>query len=143
MQEGQKYRDIYFEVNALSLIVAVSAFVSAIYIQVTLRTNKIFNKTIYLKFMMASFVINMLFLLILVYFILSYIKLTKMDLKLWIEVFHALSLMSSDNTGRMVFEIVLTFWMILGFYALIILSNMIEEDIIKLEEIKNKGSNFN
>lgn len=143
MQEGQKYRDIYFKVNALSLIVAVSAFVSAIYIQVTLRTNKIFNKTIYLKFMMASFVINMLFLLILVYFILSYIKLTKMDLKLWIEVFHALSLMSSDNTGRMVFEIVLTFWMILGFYALIILSNMIEEDIIKLEEIKNKGSNSN
>ena len=129
MVDGKRYRDIYYEVNALSLAVALFAHLSTLYIKYALVKNKILTKDIYQKFIMASFTIVMGFVFILAYFIISYLKITKLQMNLWIEVFRAISLMSHDNSNRILIEFICSIFMIIGFYTLIILSNSIEEDI--------------
>ena len=53
----------------------------------------------------------------------------------------ALSLMCSDNSMRNVFELFCTAFWIIGIYALIILSNMIEEEIKTLEGYRKTERN--
>ena len=140
MQEGARYRNVYYEVNCLSLAVAVFSHLSTVYIKFTLVKNKILTKEMYQRFIMASFTIVMGFIFIFIYFVISYLKLTKLQMNLLIEVLHAITLMSSDSSARVMSEIVLSLFMIIGFYILIVLSNSIEEDISKMDEIKSKGS---
>ena len=87
----------------------------------------------YKKFIYACFIVILIFLTILVYFITAIGRVAKTNLKLWIEGFVALSIMSSDSKVRNGLEIMCTALLFIGLYVMIVLSNMIEEEIRKLE----------
>ena len=61
--EHEKFMKLYIEINVLNLITAFIVLAAAIYVKVTMRTNKIFNETTYKRFIAASFVALMIFLL--------------------------------------------------------------------------------
>ena len=67
------YRSMYYQINYLSLIISVLSVFATIYIKLTLRKNKIFNKTVYQKFIAVCFcaimVVLFLFSLVIVSFI--------------------------------------------------------------------------
>ena len=65
-----------------------------------------------------------------IYFVSAIASVAKLSLRKWIEAIMALSLMcASGSRMRNAFEILLTAFWVIGIYAMIILSNMIEEEI--------------
>ena len=111
---------------------------ATIYIKMTLKKNKIFNKTVYQKFIFVCFISVMVALLLFILVILSFIQLAKVDIIKWYTAIESISRMSSGSTLRNVFETICTLTLVIGLYVLITISNIIEDEIRHLEAYKKK-----
>ena len=129
IRDKHLHKEIYYTMNGLTLALSAFAFISTLYIKLTLQKHKIFNKDMYRKFMIAGGAILVVNFLLGIYFVSAVASVAKLSLRKWIEAVMALSLMCSDGRMKNAIEILCTAFWVIGIYAMIILSNMIEEEI--------------
>mmetsp|Transcript_11162 Transcript_11162/g.18748 ORF Transcript_11162/g.18748 Transcript_11162/m.18748 type:complete len:123 (-) Transcript_11162:110-478(-) len=117
---------------------AFFAIFATFYIVFKLKKEKIFSVSIYKKFVVACMSVIVTYCLLISYFTLKFVKLSKTKLINYLYGFKAISMMQSDSSFRNVLEFFCTICLIFGFYALIFLSYNIENQISQLDKMKEK-----
>lgn len=140
VESHDKFMILYHQVNYVSLLFSLLVVMASIYIKWSLGQTQIFNSTQYKRFILSCFLIVMLYLGLFVYFILCFFNHTKLDLIGLLDGISAISKLQSDSPTRTLAETISGILMIAGLYALILLSNEIEDEIRRLDMLRAKSN---
>ena len=139
----EQFQSLYYELNYQSISLAVMVVAATVYIKVSLVQTKIFNSTTFKKFMWLCFIAIVLYILLLFYFVYQMFNLTGLNIISIIEGIKAISYLTSDSSSRNVCEYLFSFLLFVGLYALLVLSNLIEDEIVRLDMLRAKSNNEN
>jgi hypothetical protein len=125
------------------MAISIIAFLSTIYIKFTLSKNMIFNGHTFRVFVIAIFVTCLLYVGLAVYFIVVFFNHTGFNILKFLEGARAISALISDSTTRNVIETLFTFLLFIGLYGILVCSNLIEDEIKRLDMLRAKRNNQN
>ena len=139
-EEHDRFQTLYFQVNYVSLLFSVLTFVITVYIKWTLRKTMIFNSLMYQRFIWFTFSIVLLYVGLFVFFLIRFLDLAHLYLPQLIDGLTAITKLMSNSPSRILFEMVLGFFLFFGIYGLIWLSNEIEDEIKRLEMLRGQSN---
>jgi glycerol uptake facilitator-like aquaporin len=138
-----KYSKLYYEVNCLGIAASIFALIASFYINNKLKKNKIFSPAIYKGFVYSVFGSILSYVLLLVYFTISLMKIAGANLLSYLKAFKALSKMTSDSPFRNALELVCTFVLLFGLVSILVMSSVVEDEVGNLDKLRQKPKERN
>ena len=138
--EHEKFPTLYYEVNFLSLLMAVLVVAATVYLKYAVASSKVFSPTLYKKFMFICCTVLLLYTGLLVYFVYHVFNFSEMNLITLLGGLKAISHLASDSTFRNVMETVCSVLMFAGLVAMMLLSSLVEDEVRRLDELRAKSN---
>lgn len=138
--EHDKFPTLYYEVNFLSLLMAVLVVAATVYLKFAVASSKVFSPMIYKKFMLICCSVLVLYTGLLMYFVYHLFNFSEMNLLTLLGGLKAISYLASDSTFRNVTETVCSMLMFAGLVAMMLLSSLVEEEVRRLDELRNQSN---
>lgn len=88
---AKHYKQLYYEVNILTLLTSLLSVAASLYIKISLRKTLIMSITLYRKFIIACFAVVCLFFGIIFHFTTTIMSFARLDVTKWLEGFYLIA----------------------------------------------------
>ena len=142
-QSYSKFSTLFYEVNCISMGMAVFVVLATIYIRYSLVKSKVFSGLTYRKFIWLCFFVVISYIILFAYFMYSFFGHVAWDIKKLLDGINSIGYLTTDSHTRLLFEWIISIGLFVGLYFLLWISNEIEAEIVRLDMLRAKSNTEN